>query len=172
MKVIPSLRTYFKVLPGAPRTPTREERMQCEEKESALVGSKDREASVSRDITDPTDNSDHNPKMALYSPHEVCPEKQVALGGRSGDSQGDAQSSREVGSLKGNSLEDPLSHSITGMLKTLSVELRCGFETSKTNQVEIRNLCEDFSKKIDELAGRIAALDEEVGNLRAAVEEN
>ncbi|KAJ1141348.1 hypothetical protein NDU88_007681 [Pleurodeles waltl] len=58
------------------------------------------------------------------------------------------------------------------MLKALSMELRGGFETSKTNQVEIRNLCEDLGKNIDELAGRTAALEEDIGDLRAAVEQN
>ncbi|KAJ1127845.1 hypothetical protein NDU88_006238 [Pleurodeles waltl] len=39
-------------------------------------------------------------------------------------------------------------------------------------QVEIRGLFEDLGKKIDDLAGRAAALEEEVGELRVAVEEN
>ncbi|KAJ1098918.1 hypothetical protein NDU88_004025 [Pleurodeles waltl] len=39
--------------------------------------------------------------------------------------------------------------------------------------VEIRNLCEDLGKKKNsELAGRTAALEDEVGDQRAAVEEN
>ncbi|KAJ1105518.1 hypothetical protein NDU88_002924 [Pleurodeles waltl] len=58
------------------------------------------------------------------------------------------------------------------MLKALSMELKHGFETSNANQVEIRGLCEDLGKKIDDLAGRTAALEEEVGELRVVVEEN
>ncbi|KAJ1135161.1 hypothetical protein NDU88_001606 [Pleurodeles waltl] len=63
-------------------------------------------------------------------------------------------------------------HSIADMLKALSVELKGGFETSNANQAEIRSLCEDLGKKIDDLAGRTAALEEEVGELRMVVEEN
>ncbi|KAJ1155126.1 hypothetical protein NDU88_007861 [Pleurodeles waltl] len=100
VRVTPSLRTYFRVLPGAPRMPTSEERMQCEEGDSALVRSKDREASVGLNITGPADNSDHNPIMVQYSPPEVCPEKQGALGGGCGDRQGDAQLPCEEESLK------------------------------------------------------------------------
>ncbi|KAJ1202402.1 hypothetical protein NDU88_006202 [Pleurodeles waltl] len=58
------------------------------------------------------------------------------------------------------------------MLKALSMELKHGFETSNANQVEIRGLCEDLGKKIDDLAGCTAALEEEVGELRVVVEEN
>ncbi|KAJ1114277.1 hypothetical protein NDU88_002516 [Pleurodeles waltl] len=58
------------------------------------------------------------------------------------------------------------------MLKALSVELKGGFETSNANQAEIRSLCEHLGKKIDELAGRTAVLEEEVGELRMVVEEN
>ncbi|KAJ1215402.1 hypothetical protein NDU88_003011 [Pleurodeles waltl] len=58
------------------------------------------------------------------------------------------------------------------MLKALSMELKHGFETSHANQVEIRGPCEDLGKKIDDLAGRTAALEEEVGGLRVVVEEN
>ncbi|KAJ1174955.1 hypothetical protein NDU88_000246 [Pleurodeles waltl] len=64
------------------------------------------------------------------------------------------------------------SDSVTGMLKALAMELKDGFKTSKSNQEEIRTLCEDLGKKIDDLAGRTAALEEEVGDLRATVEEN
>ncbi|KAJ1214898.1 hypothetical protein NDU88_002509 [Pleurodeles waltl] len=67
---------------------------------------------------------------------------------------------------------DDHGQSIANMLKALSVELKSGFETSNTNQVEIRGLCDDLGKKIDELAGHKAALEEEVGELRVAVEEN
>ncbi|KAJ1116450.1 hypothetical protein NDU88_004661 [Pleurodeles waltl] len=52
------------------------------------------------------------------------------------------------------------------------MELKDGFKTSESNQGEIRILCEDLGKKIDDLAGRTAALEEEVGDLRAALEEN
>ncbi|KAJ1188299.1 hypothetical protein NDU88_005061 [Pleurodeles waltl] len=62
--------------------------------------------------------------------------------------------------------------SIADMLKALSVELKSGFETSNANQVEITGLCEDLGNKIDDLAGHTAALEEEVGKLRVAVEEN
>ncbi|KAJ1155166.1 hypothetical protein NDU88_007901 [Pleurodeles waltl] len=62
--------------------------------------------------------------------------------------------------------------SIVDMLKALSVKLKSGFETSNANQVEIRGLCEDLGKKIDDLAGRTAALEEEVEELRVAVQEN
>ncbi|KAJ1115419.1 hypothetical protein NDU88_003643 [Pleurodeles waltl] len=60
------------------------------------------------------------------------------------------------------SAEEPLEQSITGMLTALSLELRAGFETSNANQKEIRGLCETLGGKIDELAGRTAALEEEV----------
>ncbi|KAJ1123670.1 hypothetical protein NDU88_002138 [Pleurodeles waltl] len=56
------------------------------------------------------------------------------------------------------------------MLKALSVELKGGFETSIASQVEIRGLCEDLGKKIDDLAGRTDTL--EVGKLRMVAEEN
>ncbi|KAJ1115622.1 hypothetical protein NDU88_003844 [Pleurodeles waltl] len=62
--------------------------------------------------------------------------------------------------------------SLVNMLKALSVELKSGFETSYANQMEFRGLCEDLGKKIDDLAGRTAALEKEVGELRVAVEEN
>ncbi|KAJ1201292.1 hypothetical protein NDU88_005105 [Pleurodeles waltl] len=57
-------------------------------------------------------------------------------------------------------------HTIADMLKALSVELKGGFETSNVNQAKIRSLCEDLGKKIDELAGQTAVLQEEVGELR------
>ncbi|KAJ1105279.1 hypothetical protein NDU88_002687 [Pleurodeles waltl] len=56
--------------------------------------------------------------------------------------------------------------SIADMLKALAVELKSGFETFNANQAEIRGLCEDLGKKIDDLAGRTAASEEEVGELR------
>ncbi|KAJ1143859.1 hypothetical protein NDU88_010161 [Pleurodeles waltl] len=62
--------------------------------------------------------------------------------------------------------------SIANILKALSMELRSGFQTSNDNQVEVRGLCEDLGKKIDDLAGRAAAVEEEVGELRVMVEEN
>ncbi|KAJ1104375.1 hypothetical protein NDU88_001787 [Pleurodeles waltl] len=52
------------------------------------------------------------------------------------------------------------------------MELKGGFETSNANQLEIRNLCEDLGKKIDELAGRMSVLEVEVGDLKITVEEN
>ncbi|KAJ1144885.1 hypothetical protein NDU88_011179 [Pleurodeles waltl] len=64
------------------------------------------------------------------------------------------------------SAEEPLGQSIAGMLTALSLEVRAGFETSNANQKEIRGLCETLGGKIDELAGRTAALEEEVGDLR------
>ncbi|KAJ1215717.1 hypothetical protein NDU88_003325 [Pleurodeles waltl] len=63
-------------------------------------------------------------------------------------------------------------HSIADILKALSVELKGGFETSNVKQAEIRSLCGDLGKKIDDLAGRTAVLEEEVGELRMVVEEN
>ncbi|KAJ1141950.1 hypothetical protein NDU88_008278 [Pleurodeles waltl] len=60
------------------------------------------------------------------------------------------------------SIGEDQGHSIADMLKALSVELKGGFETSNANQAEIRALCEDLGKKIDDLAGRTAALEEEV----------
>ncbi|KAJ1144222.1 hypothetical protein NDU88_010523 [Pleurodeles waltl] len=62
--------------------------------------------------------------------------------------------------------------SIANMLKALSMELKHSIETSNANQVEIRGLCEDLGKKIDDLAGRTAALEEEVEELKVVVEEN
>ncbi|KAJ1156150.1 hypothetical protein NDU88_008874 [Pleurodeles waltl] len=47
-----------------------------------------------------------------------------------------------------------------------------GFETSNANPAEVKGLCEDLGKKIDDLAGRTAALEEEVGELMMVVEEN
>ncbi|KAJ1154023.1 hypothetical protein NDU88_006780 [Pleurodeles waltl] len=70
------------------------------------------------------------------------------------------------------SVREDQGHSIVDMLKALSVELKGGFETSNANQAEIRGLCEDLGKKIDDLAGRTAALEEEVGELRMVVEDN
>ncbi|KAJ1107627.1 hypothetical protein NDU88_005017 [Pleurodeles waltl] len=74
-----------------------------------------------------------------------------------------------VESLPGALSEDQ-GHSIADMLKALSLELKDGFETSNANQAEIRGLCEDVGKKIYDLAGRTAALEEEVGELRMVVE--
>ncbi|KAJ1207481.1 hypothetical protein NDU88_002872 [Pleurodeles waltl] len=70
------------------------------------------------------------------------------------------------------SAEEPLEQSITGMLTALSLEVRAGFETSNANQKEIRGLCETLGRKIGELAGRTAALEEEVGDLRLALEKS
>ncbi|KAJ1171575.1 hypothetical protein NDU88_003436 [Pleurodeles waltl] len=69
------------------------------------------------------------------------------------------------------SAEEPLEQSIAGMLTALSLEVRAGFETSNANQKEIRGLCETLGGKIDELAGRTAALEEE-GDLRSALEKS
>ncbi|KAJ1206156.1 hypothetical protein NDU88_001565 [Pleurodeles waltl] len=66
--------------------------------------------------------------------------------------------------------EEPPEKSITGMLIALSLEVKGSFKTSNANQKEIRGLCETLGEKIDELAGRTAALEEEVGDLRTAVE--
>ncbi|KAJ1154168.1 hypothetical protein NDU88_006922 [Pleurodeles waltl] len=120
------------------------------------------------DITTLTDNV----VMVQRSSPEGCLGKQGAPGRGRGDSQGGAQSLGKVDPLRGNNHENLSSHTITVMRKALSTDLRGGFETSKTNQVEIRNLGEDLSKKINEVAGRTAALEEEVGDLRAVVEEN
>ncbi|KAJ1089996.1 hypothetical protein NDU88_003136 [Pleurodeles waltl] len=79
-------------------------------------------------------------------------------GGGRGFSQADIQAGGEL--------------TVTDMLTALAMELKDGFKMSKANQEEIRNLCEDLGKKIDDLAGRTAALEEEVGDLRAVVEEN
>ncbi|KAJ1104307.1 hypothetical protein NDU88_001719 [Pleurodeles waltl] len=74
------------------------------------------------------------------------------------------QDFQPVGEDQGNTIVD--------MLKALSVELKGGFEMSNANQVEIRGLCEDLGKKIDDLAGHAAALEDEVGELRMVMEEN
>ncbi|KAJ1098091.1 hypothetical protein NDU88_003207 [Pleurodeles waltl] len=75
----------------------------------------------------------------------------------------------------GQDLQPPMEdhgHSIADMLKALSLELKGRFETSNANQAEIRSLCEDLGKKIDDLKGWMAVLEEEVGELRMVVEEN
>ncbi|KAJ1120644.1 hypothetical protein NDU88_008806 [Pleurodeles waltl] len=78
---------------------------------------------------------------------------------------------RENGHRWGLSEETP-NQSIVRMLRALSLEVRGGFETSNINQKEIRGLCETLGKKIDDLAGRTAALEEEVGNLKTMMETN
>ncbi|KAJ1209349.1 hypothetical protein NDU88_004727 [Pleurodeles waltl] len=98
-----------------------------------------------------------------------------AVKARRKDAEGDKRrlaSERDVRGGEADQFGERESHSITGLLKALSMELRGGFETSKSNQVEIRNLCEDLIKKIDELVGRTSALAEGDYDLRTAVEEN
>ncbi|KAJ1112292.1 hypothetical protein NDU88_000560 [Pleurodeles waltl] len=77
------------------------------------------------------------------------PEKQGLQDGRCEDSQKGAKSARE----EERTLKFVPVTLITEMLRALSMEFSGGFETSNANQLEIRNLCEDLGKKIDELAG-------------------
>ncbi|KAJ1083489.1 hypothetical protein NDU88_003648 [Pleurodeles waltl] len=95
-----------------------------------------------------------------------------SAGGGQGMSQVDIQAGGEQDPMNGGADVNLPSDSVTDMLKALAMELKDGFKTSKSNQEEIRNLCEDLGKKIDDLAGRTAALEEEGGDLRATVEEN
>ncbi|KAJ1127882.1 hypothetical protein NDU88_006275 [Pleurodeles waltl] len=67
--------------------------------------------------------------------------------------------------------EESPNQSIAGMLRALSLEVRGGFETLNTNQ-EIRGFCETLGEKIDDLAGRTTALEEELGDLKTAMETN
>ncbi|KAJ1096629.1 hypothetical protein NDU88_001764 [Pleurodeles waltl] len=103
---------------------------------------------------------------------EPGPEKQGLQDGWCGDRQKGAKSAREEEPRRRKNSEVWPSHSITEMLRALSMELKGGVETSNANQLEIRKLCEDLFKKTDELAGRMAILEVEVGHLSIAVEEN
>ncbi|KAJ1150869.1 hypothetical protein NDU88_003656 [Pleurodeles waltl] len=59
------------------------------------------------------------------------------------------------------------------MIRDLVVEVRGSFfETSNTNQKEIRRLCEALGQKFDDLAERTAALETEVCDLRRATKDN
>ncbi|KAJ1163462.1 hypothetical protein NDU88_003920 [Pleurodeles waltl] len=69
-------------------------------------------------------------------------------------SQADIQAGGELDPLNGGGEVNLPSDSVTDMLKALAMELKDGFKTSKANQEEIRNLCEDLGEKIDDLAGR------------------
>ncbi|KAJ1116514.1 hypothetical protein NDU88_004724 [Pleurodeles waltl] len=95
-----------------------------------------------------------------------------SAGGGQGVSQADIQAEGELDPMNGGADVNLPSDSVTDMLKALAMELKDSFKTSKSNQDEIRNLCEDLGKKIDDLAGRTAALEEEVDDLWATVEEN
>ncbi|KAJ1149804.1 hypothetical protein NDU88_002609 [Pleurodeles waltl] len=68
--------------------------------------------------------------------------------------------------------DEPLVNSIAGMIRDLAGEVRGGFETSDTNQREIRGLCETLLQKLDDLTERMAALECEVSDLRRVTEEN
>ncbi|KAJ1208928.1 hypothetical protein NDU88_004307 [Pleurodeles waltl] len=85
-----------------------------------------------------------------------------SAGGGQGVIQVDIQAGGELDPLNGEEDVNLPSDSITDMLKALAMELNDSFKSSKTNQEEIRNLCEDLGKKIDDLAGRTAALEEEI----------
>ncbi|KAJ1082645.1 hypothetical protein NDU88_002810 [Pleurodeles waltl] len=68
--------------------------------------------------------------------------------------------------------DEPLVKSIAGMIQDLAGEVRGCFETSNTNQKEIRGLCETLGQKLDDLAEQKAALKFEVSDLRRVIEEN
>ncbi|KAJ1210965.1 hypothetical protein NDU88_006327 [Pleurodeles waltl] len=68
-----------------------------------------------------------------------------------------------------DSAEELPNHPIAGMLRALSLEVKGGFETLINNQKEIRSLCETLGEKIDDLAGRTAALEEQVSELMSAM---
>ncbi|KAJ1185762.1 hypothetical protein NDU88_002549 [Pleurodeles waltl] len=156
IRVTPSLRTYFRVLLRLPKMSI----VQGAEVVPPLPGS--------GDITIPTVNGD----SMQHSIPGIHFREVGSAGGGHGVSQVDTQAGGELDPLNGGEGVNLPSDSITDMLKALAMELKDGFKTSKTNQEEIRNLCEDLGKKIDDLAGRTAALEEEVGDLRVTVEEN
>ncbi|KAJ1192548.1 hypothetical protein NDU88_001855 [Pleurodeles waltl] len=58
------------------------------------------------------------------------------------------------------------------MIQDLAGEVRGGFETSNTNQKEIRGLCETLRQKLDDLAEWTPAFECKVPDLRRATEEN
>ncbi|KAJ1166870.1 hypothetical protein NDU88_007266 [Pleurodeles waltl] len=156
IKVTPSLRTYFRVLPGTPKMSS------AQETEAGLP------VLGSGEISTSTVNGDlmHQNIAGTHFGEDGF------TGGGQGVSQADIQAGRVLGLLNGGGDVNLPSDSVTDMLKALAMELKDGFKTSKSNQEEIRNLCEGLGKRIDDLAGRTAALEEEVGDLRAAVEEN
>ncbi|KAJ1210751.1 hypothetical protein NDU88_006113 [Pleurodeles waltl] len=88
--------------------------------------------------------------------------------GRDGDLQQKAVSTPSVQTLS----EGPLTQSIEGMIQDLAIEVRSSFETSNSNQKEIRGLCEALGHKFDDLAIRTAALETEVSELKKATENN
>ncbi|KAJ1170389.1 hypothetical protein NDU88_002266 [Pleurodeles waltl] len=67
---------------------------------------------------------------------------------------------------------NPISYSMSEILKSLAVEIEEGFERSSSNQHEIRELCVSLREKIDDLAALTAALEEEVGSLRMELKKN
>ncbi|KAJ1208277.1 hypothetical protein NDU88_003663 [Pleurodeles waltl] len=70
-----------------------------------------------------------------------------SAGGGQGVSQADIQAGGKLDPLSGGADVNLPSDSVTDMLKALAMELKNGFKTSKSNQEEIRNLCEDLGKK-------------------------
>ncbi|KAJ1190200.1 hypothetical protein NDU88_006938 [Pleurodeles waltl] len=91
------------------------------------------------------------------------PSPQISVGAPSSFEDGHQQD------LAGGELP---AYPIADMLKALSMEVKGGFETSINNQEEIRSLCETLGEKTDDLAGRTAALEEQVGELKSAMEVN
>ncbi|KAJ1162147.1 hypothetical protein NDU88_002623 [Pleurodeles waltl] len=68
--------------------------------------------------------------------------------------------------------EERPNHSIAGMLRALSLEVKGGFETSINNQKEIRGLCRILGEKIVDLTGKTTALEEQVGELKSVMKVN
>ncbi|KAJ1084272.1 hypothetical protein NDU88_004424 [Pleurodeles waltl] len=89
------------------------------------------------------------------------PSFQISVGAPSSFKDGRQQDSAE-GELP--------AYPIAEMLKSLSLEVKGGFEMSISNQKEIRSLCETLGETIDDLAGRTAALEEQVGELKSTTE--
>ncbi|KAJ1141365.1 hypothetical protein NDU88_007698 [Pleurodeles waltl] len=88
------------------------------------------------------------------------------------DGGSDSQEVQHVTPLVQVVPDHPLSHSIAEIIRDLAVEVRGSFETSSTNQKEIKGLCEALRQKFADLEERIVALEREVCDLRRATEDN
>ncbi|KAJ1202713.1 hypothetical protein NDU88_006510 [Pleurodeles waltl] len=185
-RITPSLRTYFKVLPGTQR---REKEMEEEEHENFALTSDRRSEGIQALLNESTPDRfqsqmEENLVQNNYGgvPNqevELNSFKRAAIGQEQdlwkGERQGrddDLQQKAVATPSEQTPSERPLTQSIAGMIWDLAIEIRGSFETSNSNQKEIRGLCEALGQKFDDLVLHIAALEAEVSELKKVTENN